>query len=362
MRRLFLPLVFLGLLLGGCTQNGGDGEQAKETAPGAAKTVKWRFALEEIQGSVQDLYAKRFAELVEEKTGGAVSIDVYPYGSLGTSAQLTELVRSGAVQFAFASPGHLGSVIPEVQVFSIHYLFPRDEEIIHRTLSESPTLFGPLAQAYEEKRLKLLALIPEGWMVWTANKPIREPADFKGVKIRTMVSPLLLKAYKAYGASPTAMPYSEVYSSLQLNMIDAQVNPVFAIEEMGFHEQQKYMVFGYHLPFVASLVVNPKLFDSLPAERRQAVMAAKRELDDYIFEKQNELNRKRLEKIEQEGGTEIIRLDEAQVGAFREMASGIPEEYVKLVCKSGDKQCKRGKAILEGLRSELQAPETAAAP
>jgi tripartite ATP-independent transporter DctP family solute receptor len=355
MRRLLLLGVFLGAVLSGCSENGKDDEKATRAAADATPApIKWRFALEEIQGSVQDVYARRFAEIVERETGGEVSIDVYPYGSLGTSAQLTELVRSGAVQLAFASPGHLGSVIPEVQVFSIHYLFPKDEELIHRTLRESPTLFGPLAQAYEEKRLKMFALIPEGWMVWTANKPIRKPADFRGVKIRTMVSPLLLKAYKAYGANPTPMPYSEVYSGLQLNMIDAQANPVFAIEEMAFHEQQEYMIFGYHLPFVASLVINPEFYESLPADQKQALMSAERELDDYIFEQQKALNRKRLEKIEQEGGTEIIHLNEAQIADFRKAASGIPEEYVKLVCEAGDKPCKRGKAILDGLRSELQ--------
>lgn len=353
-RGLLLFGVLLGAVLSGCTQNGEDDGQAP--AP-----VKWRFALEEVQGSVQDMYARRFAEIVERETGGTVSVDVYPYGALGTSAQLTELVRGNAVQLAFASPGHLGSVIPEVQVFSLHYLFPRDEERIHRVLSDSPTLFGPLAQAYEDKGLKMLALIPEGWMVWTANKPIREPADFEGVKIRTMVSPLLLKTYKAYGANPTPMAYSEVYSSLQLNMIDAQVNPVFAIEEMAFHEQQEYMIFGYHLPFVASLVINPGFYESLPEEQRQALMTAKRELDDYIFEKQDELNRERLEKIEREGGTEIIRLTGDEIAKFREAASSVPQAYVKLVCKSGDKPCERGKAILDGLRSELQAPETAAA-
>lgn len=349
MSRFALILVLLATLLSGCSSGDNSGEQAK-----AAKT--WRFALEEIQGSVQDAYAKQFAKLVEQKTNGAVSIDVYPYGSLGTSAQLTELVRSGAVQLAFASPGHLGSVIPEVQVFSIHYLFPRDEALIHRVLSNSPTLFGPLAQAYDDKGLKLLALIPEGWMAWTANKPIREPSDFKGVKIRTMVSPLLLKAYEAYGANPTPMPYSEVYSGLQLNMIDAQVNPVFAIEEMGFYEQQKDMIFGYHLPFVASVVMNPKFFDSLPEDQQRALMSAKHELDDYIFKKEQSLNAARLEKIEQAGGTDIIRLNDQQVAAFRDAASGIPDEYVKLVCDAGETACKRGKAILSGLREELAQP------
>jgi len=356
MYRLAFILVLLASLLGGCSSGEDNGGQS------AQSTKIWRFALEEIQGSVQDAYAQQFARLVEQKTDGEVSIDVYPYGSLGTSAQLTELVRSGAVQLAFASPGHLGSVIPEVQVFSIHYLFPKDDQVIHEVLSDSPTLYGPLAEAYDDKELKLLSLIPEGWMVWTANKPIHEPADFQGVKIRTMVSPLLLKAYEAYGANPTPMPYSEVYSGLQLNMIDAQVNPVFAIEEMGFYEQQKDMIFGYHLPFVASVVMNPKFFDSLPEDQQQALMSAKRELDDYIFEKEKSLNAERLKKIEQAGGTNIIRLDDRQIATFRDAASGIPDEYVKLVCDSGEKACKRGKAILSGLRKELRTPEASNAP
>lgn len=329
-----------------------SGEEGTDS--GAGGQSSWRFAIEEIQGSVQHRYATRFAELVEQKTGGEVSIDVYPYGTLGTSTQLTELIRSGAIEFAFASPGHLGSVIPEVQVFSIHYLFPRDQESIHQVLSDSPTLYGPLAEAYEEKGLRLVALIPEGWMVWTANKAIRSPADFKGVKIRTMVSPLLLKAYEAYGANPTPMAYSEVYSALQLNMIDAQVNPVFAIEEMGFHEQQSHMIFGYHLPFVASMVTNPAFFDELPEKHRRAVMGAKKELDDYILEQQRELNRKRLKKIREEGGTEIVQLSPEEVDAFRQAAAGIPERYVEL---AGE----RGRRILEGLRMELERASAAPA-
>lgn len=341
MRRILLPLIGAAFLAAGCSDSD-TGDDA-----GSPETKQWRFAIEEIQGSVQHEYALKFAELVEQKTGGAIQVDVYPYGTLGTSEQLTELVRNGAVEIAFASPGHLGSMIPEVQVFSIHYLFPQDMDIVHRVLSESETLFGPLADAYAEKGLKLVSLIPEGWMVWTANKPVREPADFEGVKIRTMVSPMLLQAYKAYGANPTPMAYSEVYGALQLNMIDAQVNPVFAIEEMAFHEQQSHMIFGYHLPFIASVIMNPRVYDSLSDENRRAVMEAESELDDFIHETQTRLNEERLESITSEGGTEIMRLDEEQTAAFRELAQPVQEKYVE---QAGE----RGREILEGLKRELE--------
>jgi tripartite ATP-independent transporter DctP family solute receptor len=341
MRRILLPLIGAVFLAAGCS----DSDTGSESD--SPKTKQWRFAIEEIQGSVQHEYALKFAELVEQKTDGEIQVDVYPYGTLGTSEQLTELVRNGAVEVAFASPGHLGSMIPEVQVFSIHYLFPQDMEIVHRVLSDSETLFGPLADAYTDKGLRLLSLIPEGWMVWTANKPIREPADFDGVKIRTMVSPLLLKAYKAYGANPTPMAYSEVYGALQLNMIDAQVNPVFAIEEMAFHEQQSHMIFGYHLPFIASVIINPGVYDSLTDDQRQAVMEAESELDDFIYDTQTRLNEERLANITEEGGTEIIRLEEEQISAFRELALPVQDQYVE---EAGE----RGRKILEGLKRELE--------
>lgn len=341
MRRILLSLIGAVFLAAGCS----DSDTGSD--PDSPKTKQWRFAIEEIQGSVQHEYALKFAELVEQKTGGEIQVDVYPYGTLGTSEQLTELVRNGAVEVAFASPGHLGSMIPEVQVFSIHYLFPQDMEIVHRVLSDSETLFGPLAEAYTDKGLRLLSLIPEGWMVWTANKPIREPADFDGVKIRTMVSPLLLKAYEAYGANPTPMAYSEVYGALQLNMIDAQVNPVFAVEEMAFHEQQSHMIFGYHLPFIASVIINPGVYDSLTDEQRQAVMEAESELDDFIHETQTRLNEERLASITEEGGTEIIRLEEEQTSAFRELALPVQDQYVE---EAGE----RGRKILEGLKRELE--------
>ncbi|MGD8380071.1 MAG: TRAP transporter substrate-binding protein DctP, partial [Gammaproteobacteria bacterium] len=267
---LLLPLLGAALLLAGCGNNG------------AGKTRHWKFALEEIKGSVQDQYAQKFKQLVEKESDGRIKVTVYPYGSLGTSAQLTELVQNGAVQFAMASPGHLGSVIPQVQLFSLHFLFPEDEQITKQVLSDDKVL-SLLDQSYRAKQLKLMGLYQEGWMVWTSNKPIHTPADFKGVKIRTMVSPLLLDEYKAYGANPTPMPYSEVYSGLQLHMVDAQVNPIFAIEEMHFYEVQKYMIFADHLPFITSVISNPAFYDKLSDKDKAMLDRVTAKLHDYIF-------------------------------------------------------------------------------
>jgi TRAP-type C4-dicarboxylate transport system substrate-binding protein len=283
----FLALVTLtGLtaLTPGCA---GPATQAREI---------WRFAIEESSGSVQHRYATRFAELVAERTAGAVEVVVYPYGTLGTSTQLTEQLALGVVEFAMASPGSLGKFIPELQVFLLHFLLPERQEDVHRVLAD-PALVATLDPLYAEKGLTLLSIFSEGQMAWTLKKEVRSPADFAGVKMRVMTSPLLLAAYGAYGASPTPLPYSEVYSGLQLNMIDGQVNPVFAIERQNFHEVTDWLVFPGHAAFVTTAAANRDFLDGLAPDRRRLVEAVIAELDPWIFALQTDLEARRLADI-----------------------------------------------------------------
>ncbi|SCZ65042.1 TRAP transporter substrate-binding protein [Thiohalomonas denitrificans] len=294
-----------------------------------------RFALEEVEGSVQDAYAQRFKALIEERSEGRIKVNVYPYGALGSSAQLTEQVQNGALQFAFASPGHLGSVVPEVQVFSLHFLFSDDEQVNQQIFTGSGELKRLLGEAYRERNLELLSIVQEGWMVWTGDRPLRSPSDFEGFKIRTMPSPLLVEAYQAYGANPTPMPYSEVYGALQLNMIDGQVNPIFAIEEMSFYEVQEVLTFANHLPFVSTLVANPDFLAGLSESDRELVESVRAELDEEIFELQQRFNRERLETIREESDIQVVRLVEEEREVFRDAAMPVRDSYIKSAGERG---------------------------
>ena len=313
----------------------------------AAQATTWRFAIEETSGSVQDSYAQEFKRRIEERTAGAVEVTVYPYGTLGTSDDITEQLRMGSLQFATASPGHLGKSIPELQVFLLHYLLPDSEDELSRVIADAE-LRDALNPLFAEKDLELLSILPEGWMVWTTQQPIRAPEDFSGVKIRTMTSPLLLAAYEAYGASPQAMPYGEVYGGLQLNMIDAQVNPVFAIEEMSFYEVTSHMVFAQHAPFITSLVANDAFLAGLEPELRATVESVVRELDPWIFELQRKLNAERLETIrERKPEMEIVRLSEEERGRFRERSLPVRDEFI---VRTGE----RGAALLRTLQDAAE--------
>ncbi len=272
-----------------------------------AKQV-WRFAIEEAEGSVQHEYALKFKELIETRTAGEIEVEIYPYGTLGTSTHITEQLNMGIIEFAMASPGSLGKFIPELQVFLLHFLFSEDDAVNKRVLS-NPELLSTFDGLYAEKGLTLLSIYPEGEMVWTTNKEIRRPEDFQGVKMRVMTSPILLAAYDAYGASATPMPYSEVYSALQLNMIDGQVNPVFAIERQKFYEVTTWMIFPKHAQFITTCAANQKFFNSLSDAKRRIVLDTIADLNDYIFDVQTRFQTERLKTILQDKQRKNERLN-----------------------------------------------------
>ena len=318
----------------------------------AANAEEWKFAIEEIQGSVQDAYAQEFKGLIEEKSGGEVTVTIYPYGALGTSAELTELVTQGAIQFANASPGHLGTLVPEIQVFSVPYLLSDDNEVNKKVLTESPVIYEDLQDDFEDKSLRLLTMYPEGEMVWTANKEVRSPEDFDNFKMRTMVSPMLVAAYEAYGASPTPMPYGEVYGGLQLKQIDGQVNPIFAIEEMKFYEVQDYLIFSGEQQFTTTVVANSDWYAAdLADEHKQILDETIAELADFIFEVQDQYNQERLEKIKAEKpDIQIIELTEEEREAFRARSMQAREAFVEMTGEEGQ-------AILDALVADIEAAE-----
>ncbi|SHF29243.1 tripartite ATP-independent transporter solute receptor, DctP family [Modicisalibacter ilicicola DSM 19980] len=315
----------------------------------AALAETWRFALEEVEGSVQDAYAQEFKKRIEERSDGDITIEIYPYGSLGTSSQLTELVQQDAIQLAFASPGHLASVIPETGVFTLHFLFSDDNEVNEQVLANTEAR-SMLQEAYHEQNLQLLGIIPEGWMVWTGNRSIETPQDMEGFKIRTMTSPILVESYRAYGANPSPMPYAEVYSGLQLGQIDGQVNPIFAIEEMSFYEVQDYMIQAKQAQFITTLVAAQDFYENLPEEQQTMIDEVTNEMRGYIFDKQDEFNEQRLETIQENSDIELITLSEEQREAFREMSLSVRDTYIE---QAGE----RGKKILETLDEELRAAE-----
>ncbi len=184
--------------------------------------------------------------------------------------------------------------------------------------------------------------------------------------MRTMTSRLIVENYKAYGASPVPTPWGEVYSGLQMGVLDGQVNCPFFIEEQHIDDVQNYLTFSYCNPFLMTLIVNPQFFDALPADIQKIVYETVEELLPFSFQWQIEFNEKRLKKMqERKSSLKVVYLNQEEVDVFKELAKPMREVYYEIARKrrkniSGDtgkrhrgcelRENKVNRSCLSGLR------------
>jgi len=290
-------------------------------ATGMVKAEEWKFAIEEIPGSIMDNYAQEFKKRIEAATSGAVQVSIYPLGSLGTPTEVAEQTADGVIQLSNLSVGNLGTIVPESQIFLSTYVLPSDPAHVSDILANSPTIHIDLARHFQTQGLKLGALYSEGPQVWTTKKAIRKPEDFANFKMRVMVSPMLLKAYEDLGASPTPIPFGEVYGALQLGQIDGQVNPIPAIEDMKFYEVTDYLIWAGEQELITAVLANNDWYQSLSPQRRKLLDDTFAALNGFIAPVVARFNQERLQKIQAaKPSIKLIELTEAERAVFRERA------------------------------------------
>jgi tripartite ATP-independent transporter DctP family solute receptor len=202
-----------------------------------------------------------FAHLMEKGSGGRLKVKIFPSGTLGKETDILQAVRSNAVQMTSASMVTLSRVFPPAQVMMAPYVFKNDA--IAWEVVDGP--YGhKLLDAFTEKTgVKALAIVDSGFLAITNNKrPVRKPADFKGIKFRAM-GPLQAAMFKSLGASAVPIPWPETYTSLQTGVVDGQTNAAFVVAVFKLYEVQKYMSlansqFGYQI-----WICNKSWYDSL---------------------------------------------------------------------------------------------------
>ncbi len=324
-------------------------------APAAADAAEWKFALEEAIHEVQGVYATKFKEVVEAESGGDITVTIYPYGTLGESADVTELTQAGVLQLANASPGFTGSIIPEVQVFSVPYLLPEDDAVLNEFFRNGELIREGFDPLFEEQGLAVIDFYPEGEFVMTTKEPVRSRDDLDGVKFRVMTSPLLVETYNAFGATPTPLPWGEVYSSLQLNMIGGQENPMFFVESTKMYEVTDYIVFTGHNTYTTTIVGNLDWYDGLSEEERAILDLAQTEAFEHIIDYQKTLAEDSLQKIlEAKPEMEVIRLSDEERQPFREAAAAVEETFVEMAGGRAAEILERFKADVEQARAAVQ--------
>ncbi|MBE1284196.1 MAG: C4-dicarboxylate ABC transporter [Rhodobacteraceae bacterium] len=318
-------------------------------APISAWAEDWKFAIEEIPGSIMDAYAQEFKSRIEAATNGDVTVTVYPMGTLGSPTETVEQAADGVIQFTNVSIGNLGTIVPESQVFLLPYLLPSDPAKISDILSGSETIYGPLNDDFRKRGLEVMTMYSEGPQVWTTNREIRTPEDFSNFKMRVMVSPILLETYKNMGASPTPLPFGEVFGALQLGAVDGQVNPIPTIEEMKFYEVTSHLIWAGEQELVTTVVAGSDWFETLTPDRQKLVRDTMADMTGFIDGVVTDFNQKRLDIIK-EAKPEIglVVLTEEERDAFRARSGDTAAAYV-------DTAGARGQELLDALGAELSS-------
>ncbi|MEC5325233.1 TRAP transporter substrate-binding protein DctP [Aurantimonas sp. A3-2-R12] len=314
---------------------------------GSAFAAEWKYAIEEALEEVQGVYAQKFKEHVEANSDNTVAI--FPFGTLGETADTTELAQMGAIQFVDLSPGFTGSLIPELQVFLLPYVLPEEPDILADFYKTSETINKELAGMYEQQNLHLIDMFPEGEVVMTTKEAVKAPADLDGVKFRVMTTPLLVETYNAFGATATPLPWGEVFGALQLNMIQGQENPMFFVESTKMYEVTDHITFAGHNTFTTAVAANKAFYDGLSEEDKAVVTAAADAAYKHIIEYQKGLQDEALAKIkEAKPSITVTTLTDEERAPFREAAKKVRDKFVEI---TGDS----GKAILEGFLADIEA-------
>lgn len=256
--------------------------------------------------------ATKFAELVAEKTDGALKIEVYGNGELGNSPTMLEGTRLGTIDMVTTGNPYFTASMPALNLLDLPFLFQSDAHafaVLDGAVGEA--LMGSMGDA----GLQGIAFWELGFRNLTNNvRPVKEPADLEGLKIRTTPNPAHVLAFETLGAAPTPMPFAEVYSALQTGTIDGQENPVNHIHANKLDEVQKYMSLTRHAYTTSPLVVNARRWSALSPEFQAAMKEAALEAASFQRELNDEEDEVALEAMRSAG----IEIEESpNVDAFR---------------------------------------------
>ncbi|MGZ5239588.1 MAG: TRAP transporter substrate-binding protein [Caldimonas sp.] len=292
-------------------------------------------AIDTPKGKASEFFAKRAAEL----TKGKVKVEVYANSTLYKDKEEMEALQLGAVQMLAPSLAKFGPLgVKEFEVFDLPFIFDNTAEL-HK-VTQGPVgklLLGKL----EAKGIKGLAFWDNGFKSFSANKPLKSPDDFRGLKMRIQSSKVLEAQMRAVGALPQVMAFSEVYQALQTGVVDGTENPHSNLYTQKMHEVQKFVTVSDHGYLGYAVITNKKFWDGLPADVRGPLEQAMKEATDYANKIAQDENDTALENVRKSGKTQVyvmtpaerLALKKAMVKVHKEMESRIGKETIDAVYK-----------------------------
>ncbi len=305
MLRIIIPAVILSLIT---------------ASPVFAAPLELKFGHVGKPGSLFEASANEFARRANAKLGDKAKVVVFGSSQLGKDKELLKKLKLGTINFALPS-SVMASVADEFGLFDMPYLV-KDRE--HMARIERKIVWPTLAPISEKKGYKILAIWENGFRNITNNeRPINTPEDLRDLKLRTPKSIWRVKMFKAYGANPTPLSFSEVFVALQTGTFDGQENPLAQIASGKFQEVQKYLSMTGHVYTPAYVTVSTEYWSRLPADVRNILESTAMETQDFVYKTAAQLEIDLLAELKRGG----ILVNSADKGAFIKASKPIYDEF-----------------------------------
>jgi TRAP-type transport system periplasmic protein len=263
---------------------------------------------------------ERMAEIVEEKTNGEIKFNIFHSASLAEEEQAIEALQMGTIDITTVSAAPLTAFVKEFMACDFPFMFSSSQEAFDFYDGEIGDI---LLEKTEEVGLIGLCWWENGFRNLTNDvRPIVTPEDLKGLKIRTMYSPVHMASIEALGGSVTPISYGELYSALQQGVIDGQENPVSNIYQARFYEVQKHLTLSRHFHDPSPTFISAKTWEKLNEEQRKIIKEASIEARDYMRQLGIDAEDSIIEELKKEG-MEVTELTPEQLNAFKEATKDV---------------------------------------
>ena len=288
--------------------------------PSFAAPIELKFGHVGAPGSLFAVSAEEFAKRANAKLGDKAKVVVFGSSQLGKDKELLQKLKLGTVDFALPSTV-MSSESDLFGLFEMPYLV---KDRAHMMRIEKDIFWSKLEPAVEAKGLKVIAVWENGFRQITNNKqPIKTPADLKGIKLRTPKGEWRVKMFQAYGANPSPMALSEVFTALQTGVMDGQENPLVQIYSQKFQEVQKYLSLSDHVYTPAYVTVGTKRWNSLPADVRKILEETAKETQGYVYDQAKKFDDELVGKMKAAG----VQVNEVDKAAFVNASKPIYAEF-----------------------------------
>lgn len=313
---------------------------AATAALGLAHAQAGKFGYGASDDNSQGLAAKRFSELVKTRTGGRVNVNTYGSGKLGTDAQMQSALQGGVQELMVGPTSGLVGVVKEYALLDLPFLVSSFKEA-------DSLLDGPVGQSLFQKLeahgLVGLAYWENGFRHLTnSRRPVNKLEDIAGLKIRVIPNPVYIETFKALGANPLPLPYTELYGALETRSVDAQENGLGLIESGKFYEVQKYLTLSAHSYTPYIVLASKKWFDKLSELDRDVVRKAAVDAGTYQRQINREETRKLVDQMKKHG-LQVVDLPAAEANRMREKVKPVHEKFTEQI----------GAALMKQAREEI---------